>query len=134
MLFSFYNSYIMGNSASTCKPSYHDKMIFSKKITYNHTDSSIETKNYSITFITDSSKTFIYEYKNELTSDSVYTHLTAYGTWTQDKTGRFTLTGQQITNKYPYLNNYEQCKEVHKSTTAPFTMVIDDIYEWQQAN
>lgn len=122
----------MGNSASTCKPSYQDKMIFSKKITYNHIDSSIETKNYSITFITDSSKTFIYEYKNELSSDTVYTqnttYLTAYGTWTQDETGRFTLTGQQITN------NDEPCNEENKSTTAPFTMVIDDIYEWQQAN
>mgnify|MGYP006055612057 FL=1 len=132
MLFSFYNSYIMGNSASTCKPSYHDKMIFSKKITYNHSDSSIETKNYSITFITDSSKTFIYEYKNELSSDTVYTqnttYLTAYGTWTQDETGRFTLTGQQITN------NDEPCNEENKSTTSPFTMVIDDIYDWQQAN
>lgn len=132
MLFSFSNSYIMGNSASTCKPSYQDKMIFSKKITYNHIDSSIETKNYSITFITDSSKTFIYEYKNELSSDTVYTqnttYLTAYGTWTQDETGRFTLTGQQITN------NDEPCNEENKSTTAPFTMVIDDIYEWQQAN
>ena len=132
MLFSFYNSYIMGNSASTCKPSYHDKMIFSKKITYNHPDSSIETKNYSITFITDSSKTFIYEYKNELSSDTVYTqnttYLTAYGTWTQDETGRFTLTGQQITN------NDEPCNEENKSTTSPFTMVIDDIYDWQQAN
>ncbi len=122
----------MGNSASTCKPSYQDKMIFSKKITYNHIDSSIETKNYSSTFITDSSKTFIYEYKNELSSDTVYTqnttYLTAYGTWTQDETGRFTLTGQQITN------NDEPCNEENKSTTAPFTMVIDDIYEWQQAN
>ena len=122
----------MGNSASTCKPSYQDKMIFSKKITYNHIDSSIETKNYSITFITDSSKTFIYEYKNELSSDTVYTqnttYLTAYGTWTQDETGRFTLTGQQITN------NDEPCNEENKSTTAPFTMIIDDIYEWQQAN
>lgn len=132
MLFSFSNSYIMGNSASTRKPAYNDKMIFSKKITYNHPDSSIETKNYSITFITDSSKTFIYEYKYELTSDSVYTqnttYLTAYGTWTQDETGRFILTGQQITN------NDELCNEENKSTTAPFTMVIDDIYQWQQAN
>tara|TARA_B100001939_G_C16666804_1_gene498407 strand:- start:220 stop:594 length:375 start_codon:yes stop_codon:yes gene_type:complete len=124
----------MGNSVSTRKPAYNDKMIFSKKITYNHPDSSIETKNYTITFVTDSSKTFIYEYKNKLSSDSVYTHLTAYGTWTQDKTGRFTLTGQQITNKHLYLNNDKQCKEVHKSTTTPFNMVIDDIYEWQQAN
>jgi len=124
----------MGNSTSTRKPAYNDKMIFSKKITYNHPDSSIETKNYTITFVTDSSKTFIYEYKNKLSSDSVYTHLTAYGTWTQDKTGRFTLTGQQITNKHPYLNIDEPCKEETKSTTAPFIMVIDDIYEWQQAN
>tara|TARA_B100000401_G_scaffold438170_1_gene385715 strand:- start:3021 stop:3395 length:375 start_codon:yes stop_codon:yes gene_type:complete len=124
----------MGNSASTRKPAYNDKMIFSKKITYNHPDSSIETKNYTITFVTDSSKTFIYEYKNKLSSDSVYTHLTAYGTWTQDKTGRFTLSGQQITNKHPYLNIDEPCKEENKSTTAPFIMVIDDIYEWQQAN
>ena len=132
MLFSFSNSYIMGNSASTRKPAYNDKMIFSKKITYNHPDSSIETKNYSITFITDSSKTFIYEYKNELSSDTVYTqnttYLTAYGTWTQDETGRFTLTGQQITN------NDEPCNEENKSTTAPFTMIIDDIYQWQHAN
>lgn len=132
MLFSFSNSYIMGNSALTRKPAYNDKMIFSKKITYNHPDSSIETKNYSITFITDSSKTFIYEYKNELSSDTLYTqnttYLTAYGTWTQDETGRFILTGQQITN------NDEPCNEENKSTTAPFTMVIDDIYQWQQAN
>ena len=124
----------MGNSASTRKPAYNDKMIFSKKITYNHPDSSIETRNYSITFITDSSRTFIYEYKYEITSDSVCTHLTAYGTWTQDKTGRFTLTGQQITNKQPYLNSDEPYKDEHKSTTAPFNMVIDDIYDWQQAN
>lgn len=124
----------MGNSPSTRKPAYNDKMIFSKKITYNHPDSSIETKNYTITFVTDSSKTFIYEYKNKFSSDSVYTHLTAYGTWVQDKNGRFTLTGQQITNKHLYLNNDKQCNDENKSTTTPFSMVIDDIYEWQEAN
>ena len=62
------------------------------------------------------------------------TYLTAYGTWTQDETGRFTLTGQQITDTYPDVTNCKQCKEVHKSTTAPFTMVADDIYDWQQAD
>lgn len=118
----------MGNTASTCKPSYNDKIIFSKKITYTHPDSSIEIKNYSITFITDSSRTFVYEYKNNILSDRVYTHntnhLTAYGTWTQDKTGKFTLTGQQITYNEP-------CNKKNKSTTAPFSMVIDNIYDWQ---
>ena len=30
-------------------------------------------------------------------------------------------------------NNDEPCNEENKSTTAPFTMIIDDIYQWQHA-
>ena len=127
----------MGNSPSTNKPSYRDKIIFSKKITNTHPDTTVQTENYTITFVTDSSKTFIYLYKNEeqhpINNNHNITDITAYGTWTQDETGRFTLTGQQTIQKNLYVNNDDHSDQKNKSTTLPFVLLIDDIYEWQQS-
>ena len=128
---------MMGSSASTDKPSYTDKIIFSKQITSKLHDNIVQTRNYNITFVTDSSKTFIYLYKNKEHSldDNQYdiTDLTAYGTWTEDKTGKFTLTGQQIVQHTSSTSSNDTNSDpVNKSNTEPFTLIINNIYDWQQ--